>query len=222
MYLGIALILISLALFALSLNSLIPLFQSSQSVRNLTVLPGSMKSIPVMLNDTNFTSLVFGSKRSFDFFFANYSAFSSLGSKNSTRIETEAPALEGRGIFEAYFNATGGEFPFVSLPNETQPGYFNITFLRPGTYYAIFYNPGASQDNISVGLRPFSLSGLESQKNSFFEYTGVAALSFIAGICLAIYGFVSGAKRGDEMQIDKEAAREYELMERKKKVGKSG
>ncbi len=221
LYIGLALVVIGIAVAFLSPGVALPAIFPSPVSHNITVMAGALGSLPIYLNESGLAILTFNSSAPVDFYLTNSTAFASISAASQTNSSPRLAAigLEGNGVYELYQSSTSGVFPYTNLPNVTAPAYLlNVSLLQPGTYYALFYNTGNASARVSAALLPLSLSAIQSGETSIGAYFGVAAILFIVGVALSIFAFVSKGKQKEvEGTIDADAAREYDRIERKKK-----
>ncbi len=224
LYIGLALIVVGIAVGFLSPGLALPSAFPPPISHNMTLASGAVDYLPMNLNESGLTILTFNSTAPLDFYLANATAFSSIESAASSNSSprTAALSLEGSGVYEVYQNSRSGVFPYTNLPNVTAPAYLtNVTLMQQGTYYAVFYNSGNSSAAVNLATLALALSKIQSGEASIGLYLGVAVVLFIAGLAIAIYGFVSKEKQdGQQGGMDADAAREYDRIEKKGRRGK--
>lgn len=206
LYVGIALILISIIIFGYiihvvsSISS--PSVQSKLGITNYTISKGGFESYNFTSNG-NTSAFIAIMEEKVDFLIFNSSGYN-LWIGNATLAN--AKNLEGRGTMLITLNSTNFTIPLPSSENVYYLSKrFNLTNLKKGllpigNYTSVFYNgPGSYSSNSSTNV---VLTYLPSSKLSYltgffgnFAILGVVAIiAFIAGIILIIYSFFSKEK----------------------------
>ncbi|MDE1873723.1 MAG: hypothetical protein KGI04_01215 [Candidatus Micrarchaeota archaeon] len=218
LYIGLALLIVAIAVFVVAPGSVIPGAFPAPIPRSLSVGSGSLDSIAMTLNQSGIVIVTFNSSANVDLYVANATAFGAIrGAQMSNySARSAALALEGGGVYEVYEDSGSGAFPYTGYPNVTAPAYLlNISLMPPGTYYAMFYNPGAASANLSVSYLPVSLAQIQSGGSSVLAYLAVSFIIFVAGLGFVIYSFLAKEKATEVATIDADAAKEYDRLEKK-------
>ncbi|MCL5239385.1 MAG: hypothetical protein M1286_02855 [Candidatus Marsarchaeota archaeon] len=225
LYLGLALIVIGVAIAFLSPGIALPSIFPSPVPHNLTVAPLSSRYVAVGLNQSGLTVLTFNSSSPIDFYMTNSTAFSLISASSSANYSprSEALSLEGNGVYEVYENSSTGVFPYTNFANLSAPSYLeNTTFLLPGAYYAFFYNTANRTANVTVDTLPLALSSIRSGESSIGIYVGVAIIVFFIGIGVSLYAlFAKDRDREKQQAMDSDVAKEYERIEGQGRKGKA-
>ncbi len=206
LYIGIALILVSIIIFGYivhvvsSISS--PSVQSKLGIVNYTISKGGFESYNFTSNGNKSAFIALIGKK-IDFFLFNSSGYN-LWLGNATLANAEN--LEGRGTMIIALNSTNFTMPLPSSENiYYMAKSLNKTDLKNGilpvgNYTSVFYNgPGSYSANYSTYV---VLTYLPSSKLSYlggfigdFAILGVVAIiAFIAGIIIILYAFLSKEK----------------------------
>ncbi|MDE1854743.1 MAG: hypothetical protein KGH57_00260 [Candidatus Micrarchaeota archaeon] len=217
-YIGIVLIIAGIAVFVIGPSSVIPSIFPNATSQSIEVAANSINAIPMPLSQAGLPVLTFNSSTSIDFFFTNATAYGQISAPAAdSSAMSKAVALEGNGVYEVYVASKKGAFPYLGYANITSPNYLlNVSFLQPGTYYAIFYDPGSIPAGVTITTLSVSLSKIQSGATSIYTAVGVAVVLFVAGLGLTIYSLISKDKKTEQAEMDTQAAHEYEKMDKQK------
>ena len=219
-YIGIVLVIAGIAVFVIGPSSVIPSIFPNATSQSIEVAANSINAIPVPLSEAGLPVLTFNSSTSMDFFFTNATAYGKIsGAPAANSSATSAAvALEGNGVYEVYVASKKGAFPYLGYANITSPNYLlNVSFLQPGTYYAIFYDPGSVPAGVTITTLSVSLSKIQSGATSIYTAVGVAVVLFVLGLGLTIYSLISKDKKNEQAEMDTQAAQQYKDMKQSKK-----
>lgn len=206
----------------------------SVTTESISVRPNGIIYTTIVLNSTNVPSIVYISQNAIDFYLVNSTAFASLAPNLTTGTfpTNFINETKGRGLIVAAENSSRGAFSYtgsssLSQKNTSLPFYiFNQSLLlQPGTYYAIYRNPGSSPVNTTYRyiLPNAGLLNSQSVLSSGGSDAGiVAALLLLSGIILIIYALLDRKKlKTQEGEREEEIARMYRRIEKKGKTSKA-
>lgn len=186
---------------------------------NVSLGHGKYYYVPLIVNNSQIVTIFFQSTNSTTFLLLNSSGFSRLSSAyNSTGTFPRFKSLEGLGLIEGLSNTTSGSFPYIN--SSTSSSYFNknMSLLQNGSYYAIFYNPSQSTNEV------YYIFSKNSETLLFLQGIGsiFTILLFAAGVIIIIYALIKGPGKLQSNQEDQKRAlieAEYSKIE---KGGKKG
>jgi hypothetical protein len=203
--------------------SLLVIYASAQNFQG-SFAPSSVQSTYVRPNSTTYVSFIlqnltavgfvyYTNGPAINFMLVNRSAFSAA--EQSNQILVNGSLVSGGGVLEMAYNSVYGVFPYSQQFGPQQDIYASNSspILPPGTYYAVFQNPGqlAVQVSYSEVLKPQSSINNTIYASAAYGITGAAM--FFAGIVAILYSLIAKPKKYEENQ-DKEAEKMY-AMERR-------
>lgn len=223
---GILLILISfLAGIVLTPNTFTSI--ANTSLMNLSVAQGGNAYVPFVVGANGLVSVIYNSNTKLDFYFANATAFGTLGGyKNSSLTLSQwARNLYGNGVYEIVPNSANGIFPnFAATNSSLNYSYANQSLFpfAAGTYYALFENLGNQSANIQMISSVSDSARVASGFSQVIKIGIVFFAALLAGIILIIYGILKKPKVApvepatDQKKVDEM----YKGLEKKKPKGK--
>ncbi|MDE1850213.1 MAG: hypothetical protein KGH54_00255 [Candidatus Micrarchaeota archaeon] len=201
---------------------------ANTSLMNISVAQGGNSYVPFVVGANGLVSVIYNSNARLDFYFANSTAFKTLGAyKNSSLTLSQwARNLYGNGVYEIVPNSANGIFPNFAPTNSSLNYSHANQSLFPfaaGTYYALFENLGNQSANIQM-ISSISDSARVASGFSQVIKIGVAFFAaLLAGIILIIYGILKKPKEApvepaaaDQKKVDEM----YRDVEKKKPKGR--
>jgi hypothetical protein len=218
LYFGVLMFLAGVAAAFMSFSSLQAISPAgAPTVRQLTLGPGALRGVPLVLNQSSVLFLTYNSSAAVDFYLANQSAFAAMGAAGANGIGARGVAvgMEGMGIYAIYENASLASFPYAG--GSAAPAYSSNTITFPaGTYYAIFGDRGSGAANVTASYAALGAAKFDSAAIFTLAYGGISFLLLAAGFIVAVAAlFMKDKNAGRPDRLDEEAQREYDLLERK-------
>ncbi|MGC8699399.1 MAG: hypothetical protein ACP5RK_00120 [Candidatus Micrarchaeia archaeon] len=165
---------------------------------NIAIAPNMSTVSQIYLVNSNLTTIIYNSTEPVNFYVVNESVY---------RVYKLVPPRDFptniSGVYEAILNSRSGMFSnFIKLNKTQNLVVYNTTGLANGTYYMLFSNVGNVLANVSVVYI--------NQKNNrsygyeyMFAFGGVAAVLFLAGLALILYGFIKAGREKNEEKLEK-------------------
>lgn len=217
LYIGIALIIVGIAVGLFSLQSVVPSAFSNATVKTISVNSTALAYLPVYMNQTGLAIVYFNASSPVDFYFANATGFAAMSSAKPANVTSAAVGKEGKGVYEVYLNATSGAFPYTLSGLKTPSYVANVTgAMQIGTYYAAFLGLGSGTESVVARSVVVPLSAINSTFSKVALYGGVTIVIILAGIVLIILSFVMKDKQKQEEGMDENAKKAYEKIEKKR------
>ncbi|MDE1828451.1 MAG: hypothetical protein KGH65_04795 [Candidatus Micrarchaeota archaeon] len=201
---------------------------ANTTLMNVSIGAQGSSSVPFIVGVNGLVSVIYNSDSSVDFYFANSTAFKTLGPyQNSSLLLSQwARNLYGNGVYEIIPNSANGIFPNFAPQNSTSLNYSyasqNEFPLAAGTYYAIFENSGNKSTVIQMISSISDSSRVAAGFSQFIKVGLVFFFALLAGIILIIYGILKkpkvqpAAPAADQRKVDEI----YKDVDRKKPKGK--
>ena len=203
LYAGIAIIILSIAIFILSALSTQSLQNSSlQSMKNLTVEPGSFGYIQLYANGTGLNEFLVEASAGSNIFLFNASGFGLWKGNTLASPYNGLPAalsLEGDGTMMVYTATRFAGIPPIAPyePSYAAAGFNSSNYTIPaGTYDLVVDNINGTAPNANVlNTTVISIYGVNTTATEHIGETlsaeGAAAmLLFVVGAIILIYGIL--------------------------------
>jgi hypothetical protein len=225
LYLGVVLFLAGVVAAYMSLSSLQGISPAATpTARQLALGPGALRGVPVALNQSSVIFFSYNASARVDFYLANQSAYAAMGGAgaNGTGARAAAVGLEGKGIYAVYENVSMASFPYVS--GSAAPAYSSNSLTFPaGTYYALFCDRGSGGVNVTASYTALGAAKFDSAAIYTLAYGGISFLLLAVGFIISLAAlFMKEKNAGRPDKLDKEAQREYDLLEKKGGAEKGG
>ena len=163
---------------------------------NIAIAPNMSTVSQIYLSNSNLTTIVYNSTWPVNFYFVDGSAYGVYKLMPPKEFPTNIS-----GVYEAILNSRSGMFSnFIKLNKTGNLAVYNITGLANGTYYMLFSNVGNVLANVSI------IYISQNSNRSYwdmFVFGGVAAVLFLAGLALILYGFIKAGREKKEEKLVK-------------------
>lgn len=163
---------------------------------NIAIAPNMSTVSQIYLSNSNLTTIVYNSTEPVNFYVVDGSAYGVYKLMPPKEFPTNIS-----GVYEAILNSRSGMFSnFIKLNKTGNLAVYNITGLANGTYYMLFSNVGNVLANVSI------IYISQNSNRSYwdmFVFGGVAAVLFLAGLALILYGFIKAGREKKEEKLVK-------------------
>ncbi|MGB9732628.1 MAG: hypothetical protein ACPLYE_01925 [Candidatus Micrarchaeales archaeon] len=163
------------------------------STAKVLIAPNASATISFTLNKTSAVMIAYNSTLPIDFYVVNKSAYNSFLLGNELNISK----IKSAKALEVILGSRYGAFSNFMAMNQAQAQYYQKASMQNGSYYGVFVNTHNSTASVLV------VYGEEAAGKNYLdllESGSVAALLFLGGIVLIIYGLIARKKKDEEKE----------------------